>query len=76
MQNGQLMLRPSLAAVRLLEEKEVLEHFAGVFTMMNPTTFREIFSTTIEYVVDRTYTNHALQVTNYVSFLLAFNLDR
>ncbi|XP_045594313.1 transformation/transcription domain-associated protein isoform X4 [Procambarus clarkii] len=48
--------------VRSKEEKEVLEHFAGVFIMMNPSTFREIFSTTIDYVVERIYHNTALQI--------------
>ncbi|KAK3867130.1 hypothetical protein Pcinc_027378 [Petrolisthes cinctipes] len=48
--------------VRSKEEKEVLEHFAGVFIMMNPATFREIFSTTIDYVVERIYHNTALQI--------------
>lgn len=46
---------------RSKEEKEVLEHFAGVFTLLSPTTFREIFSTTIDYVVDRIHMNPALQ---------------
>ena len=35
-------------SVRTKEEKEVLEHFAGVFTMTSAQTFKEIFSTTIE----------------------------
>ncbi|XP_049942725.1 transformation/transcription domain-associated protein [Schistocerca serialis cubense] len=48
--------------VRSKEEKEVLEHFSGVFSMMNPLTFNEVFSTTIEFVVDRIYKNSALQV--------------
>ncbi|XP_023232044.1 transformation/transcription domain-associated protein-like [Centruroides sculpturatus] len=52
----------SVQTVRSKEEKEVLEHFAGVFTMMNPMTFREVFSTTIEYVVERIYKNFALQL--------------
>lgn len=52
----------SMQTVRSKEEKEVLEHFAGVFTMMNPMTFREVFSTTIEYVVERIYKNFALQL--------------
>jgi transformation/transcription domain-associated protein len=30
--------------------------------MMNPQTFQEIFSTTIDYMVDRIYRNFALQV--------------
>uniref|UniRef100_A0A6A7FXF6 Transformation/transcription domain-associated protein-like n=6 Tax=Hirondellea gigas TaxID=1518452 RepID=A0A6A7FXF6_9CRUS len=46
---------------RSKEEKEVLEHFAGVFTRLSPSTFREIFSTTIDYVVDRIHINSALQ---------------
>ena len=46
---------------RTKEEKEVLEHFAGVFTLLSPVTFKEIFSTTIDYVVDRIHINPALQ---------------
>ncbi|XP_014255602.1 transformation/transcription domain-associated protein [Cimex lectularius] len=48
--------------VRTKEEKEVLEHFSGVFSVMNAQTFREIFSTTIEYMVERIATNFALQI--------------
>ena len=48
--------------MRIKEEKEALEHFAGVFTMMSPSTFREIFSATINYVVERIYNNYTLQV--------------
>ncbi|XP_019648042.1 PREDICTED: transformation/transcription domain-associated protein-like [Branchiostoma belcheri] len=48
--------------VRMKEEKDVLEHFAGVFTMMNLLTFKEIFSTTIEFMVERIYHNYALQI--------------
>ncbi|CAH0549746.1 unnamed protein product, partial [Brassicogethes aeneus] len=47
--------------VRTKEEKEVLEHFSGVFSTMNPQTFHEIFSTTIEYLVERVYKNPTLQ---------------
>lgn len=50
--------------VRMKEEKEVLEHFAGVFTMMNPLTFKEIFQTTVPYMVERISKNYALQVHN------------
>jgi transformation/transcription domain-associated protein len=61
--SGQAFIRPAaVQTVRTKEEKEVLEHFAGVFTMMNPLTFKEIFSTTIEYMVDRIHNNYALQV--------------
>ncbi|KAL5007444.1 hypothetical protein ScPMuIL_016250 [Solemya velum] len=60
---GHAVVRPAaVQTVRTKEEKEVLEHFAGVFTMMNPLTFKEIFSTTIEYVVDRIHNNYALQI--------------
>ena len=48
--------------VRTKEEKEVLEHFSGVFSMMNPQTFQEIFSTTIDYMVERIFKNAALQI--------------
>ncbi len=47
---------------RTKEEKEVLEHFAGVFALLNPLTFKEVFSQTIEYVVERIYKNYALQI--------------
>ncbi|KAK9874414.1 hypothetical protein WA026_002761 [Henosepilachna vigintioctopunctata] len=47
--------------IRSKEEKEVLEHFSGVFSMMNTQTFHEIFSTTIEYLVERVYKNPTLQ---------------
>ncbi|XP_017777683.1 PREDICTED: transformation/transcription domain-associated protein isoform X2 [Nicrophorus vespilloides] len=47
--------------VRNKEEKEVLEHFSS-FSMMHPQTFHEIFSTTIEYVVERVYKNATLQI--------------
>ncbi|KAG5864322.1 hypothetical protein JTB14_004435 [Gonioctena quinquepunctata] len=47
--------------IRTKEEKEVLEHFSGVFSMMNSQTFHEIFSTTIEYLVKRVYKNPTLQ---------------
>ena len=36
------------------DEKEVLEHFAGVFTMASMLTFKEIFSSTIEVLSNRT----------------------
>ncbi|XP_064456550.1 transformation/transcription domain-associated protein-like isoform X2 [Ornithodoros turicata] len=57
------------SAVRSKEEKEVLDHFGGVFTMMSPLTFREVFSTTIEYVVERLNKNSALQIV--ANFFLA-----
>ncbi|XP_008557972.1 transformation/transcription domain-associated protein [Microplitis demolitor] len=53
---------PPPQTVRTKEEKEVLEHFSGVFSMMNPQTFQEIFSTTIDYMVERIFRNGALQI--------------
>ena len=52
----------SQQTVRTKEEKEVLEHFAGVFALLNPLTFKEVFSQTIDYVVERIYKNYALQI--------------
>lgn len=37
------------------EEKEVLEHFTSIFSMMNPLTFQEVFSSCIEYLVERVH---------------------
>ncbi|TSK14648.1 Transformation/transcription domain-associated protein [Bagarius yarrelli] len=60
--NGQTYIRvANCQTVRMKEEKEVLEHFAGVFTMMNPLTFKEIFQTTVPYMVERISKNYALQ---------------
>ncbi|XP_076072619.1 transformation/transcription domain-associated protein-like isoform X5 [Mytilus galloprovincialis] len=60
---GQAVIRPAVVqSVRTKEEKEVLEHFAGVFNMMHTQTFKEIFSTTVEYMVDRIHNNYALQI--------------
>ena len=54
--------QPMQQAVRTKEEKEVLEHFAGVFSLLHPQTFKEVFSQTIDYVVERIYKNYALQI--------------
>ncbi|XP_044007561.1 transformation/transcription domain-associated protein isoform X2 [Aphidius gifuensis] len=59
---GQQGRSPPPQTVRTKEEKEVLEHFSGVFSMMNPQTFQEIFSTTIDYMVERIFKNCALQI--------------
>ena len=48
--------------MRTKEEKEVLEHFAGALSLLNPQTFREVFSQTIDFVVERIYKNYALQI--------------
>ncbi|XP_066149283.1 transcription-associated protein 1 isoform X2 [Euwallacea fornicatus] len=47
--------------VKAKEEKEVLEHFTSIFSMMNPLTFQEVFSSCIEYLVERVHKNPALQ---------------
>ena len=74
--------------VKTKEEKEVLEHFAGVFTMMNMTMFKEIFKEMIEYLVERIQTNYALQIipnsflansttsATFAGILLHFLLER
>ncbi|XP_055697058.1 transcription-associated protein 1 isoform X2 [Phlebotomus papatasi] len=46
---------------RSKEEKEVLEHFSGVF-LMNNQNFQEIFASTIDFMVERLHENPALQV--------------
>lgn len=53
---------PAQNTVRTKEEKEVLEHFAGVFALLHPQTFKEVFTQTIDYVVERIYKNYALQI--------------
>ncbi|KAH9524763.1 hypothetical protein Btru_027782, partial [Bulinus truncatus] len=61
--NGGLYVRSqSVQNVKVKEEKEALEHFAGVFTMLTPLSFKEIFSSVIEYMVDRIHGNFALQI--------------
>ncbi|XP_071811547.1 transformation/transcription domain-associated protein-like isoform X3 [Apostichopus japonicus] len=60
---GQMSIRPpNMQSVRLKEEKEVLEHFASLFTKMHSLTFREIFQTTIDHMVESIYRNYALQI--------------
>ncbi|KAK2564815.1 Transformation/transcription domain-associated protein [Acropora cervicornis] len=88
-QTGQYYLRPpSSQQVRMKEEKEILEHFAGVFTMMNTSTFKEVFTASIEYLVERIHTNYALQIipnsflanpntsATFATILVRFLLDR
>ncbi|CAK1549719.1 unnamed protein product [Leptosia nina] len=53
---------PPQPHVRSKEEKEVLEHFSGVFSMMNPQTFQEIFTATISHMVERINKNTTLQI--------------
>ncbi|XP_053690427.1 transcription-associated protein 1 [Sabethes cyaneus] len=54
--------KQALQMPRSKEEKEVLEHFSGVFLTMDSQNFQEIFSSTIDFMVDRLYKNSALQV--------------
>ncbi|RWS15188.1 transformation/transcription domain-associated protein-like protein [Dinothrombium tinctorium] len=62
-QSGPAISRqPVMQTVRSKEEKEVLEHFAGVFHTLSPQTFREIFSTLSDFVVERINANYALQI--------------
>ncbi|XP_019851030.1 PREDICTED: transformation/transcription domain-associated protein [Amphimedon queenslandica] len=61
--NGVLVLRNSnCQTVKTKEEKEVLEHFAGIYTMLATPIFKEIFSEVIEYLVERVQNNYALQI--------------
>ncbi|GFN80649.1 transformation/transcription domain-associated protein [Plakobranchus ocellatus] len=61
--NGGLYVRSqTVQNVKVKEEKEALEHFAGVFNMLTPISFKEIFSSVIEYMVDRIQGNFALQI--------------
>jgi transformation/transcription domain-associated protein len=61
--NSAYVLRNSnCQTVKTKEEKEVLEHFAGVYTMLTIPIFKEIFSETIEYLVERVQNNYALQI--------------
>uniref|UniRef100_A0A6E8VNF8 FAT domain-containing protein n=1 Tax=Anopheles coluzzii TaxID=1518534 RepID=A0A6E8VNF8_ANOCL len=54
--------KQTLQMPRTKEEKEVLEHFSGVFLTMDPQNFQEIFTATIDFMVDRLYKNTTLQV--------------
>lgn len=54
--------QPLQQTVRTKEEKEVLEHFANALSQLNPQTFREVFTQTIDFVVERIYKNYALQI--------------
>ncbi|XP_028408078.1 transformation/transcription domain-associated protein-like isoform X2 [Dendronephthya gigantea] len=61
--NGTYYIRtPNSQQIRMKEEKEILEHFAGVFTMLNTNTFKEVFQENIEYLVERIHANFALQI--------------
>lgn len=57
---------PTQLGIRTKEEKEVLEHFAGIFLLLSPQTFREIFCNQIDYMVERVSQNYNLQVIGNV----------
>lgn len=65
-----LGLSSSVIQTKTKEEKEVLEHFSGVFSMMNSQTFHEIFSTTIEYLVERVHKVRVNKKKNVNIFLI------
>lgn len=66
----------------------MLEHFAGVFSILNLQNFKELFSVHIEYLVDRIGENYALQIipnaflanstttTAFATILIGFLLER
>ncbi|XP_065666832.1 transformation/transcription domain-associated protein isoform X3 [Hydra vulgaris] len=59
---GYVKMTNSPNQIRMKEEKEILEHFAGVFTMLNTATFKEVFSASIDYLVERIHNNYAFQI--------------
>jgi len=59
---GYVKMTNSPHQIRMKEEKEILEHFAGVFTMLNTATFKEVFTAMIEYLVERIHNNYAFQI--------------
>ncbi|KAM3719228.1 Transformation/transcription domain-associated protein [Dirofilaria immitis] len=48
--------------VRTKEEKEVLELFGSIFTLLNPSIFKEIISKRIDYFIERLASNYGLQI--------------
>lgn len=54
--------KPIAQIPRSKDEKELLEHFSGLFLTMSAQNFQEIFSSTIDFMVDRIAHNVALQV--------------
>lgn len=51
-----------LQTVKSKEEKEILEMFSEIFQMLSPQMFHEIFTISIEFMVERIYHNNALQI--------------
>ena len=51
-----------LQTVKSKEEKEILEMFSEIFQMLSPQMFHEIFTISIEFMVERIYFNNSLQI--------------
>lgn len=51
-----------LQTVKSKEEKEILEMFSEIFQMLSSQMFHEIFSISIEFMVERIHYNNALQI--------------
>ncbi|EDV27262.1 uncharacterized protein TRIADDRAFT_23101 [Trichoplax adhaerens] len=47
---------------RQRDEKELLEHYSGVFIMLNPCSFKEVIEVNIDYLVERIHNNYNLQI--------------
>ncbi|KAL5252847.1 hypothetical protein ACHWQZ_G015572 [Mnemiopsis leidyi] len=46
--------------IRSKEEKDIVEHFASVFVYSSRNTFREVFETNMDYLIDSIQENHSL----------------
>eukprot|EP00842_Homolaphlyctis_polyrhiza_P006940 jgi/Hompol1/835/HPOL_000753-RA len=76
------------AAAIAKEDKDTLEAFASIFTLVDPSIFQEVFTTHIEYLFNKCITNPALLSipqyflanvavsANYSALLLSFLVDR
>lgn len=65
MQAGLIIMqtqRNNLQTIKSKEEKEILEMFSEIFQMLSPQMFHEIFTISIEFMVERIYFNNALQI--------------
>lgn len=60
------VLSPPQHGIRTKEEKDILEHFAAIFLLLAPQSFREIFCNKIDYMVERVSKNYNLQVIGNV----------
>jgi len=57
------------------DRKEALEHFANVFTMLDPQTFIDIFSLQMPYLYERVLENPAINIV-FQQFLQAQSISR